>query len=116
VGNERRVTLASKDAILPGLRPPVPQPDWVSRFRVALVALRFAHREGMSTTVRAIEARRLVDSLLDPIAVEGMPRIELSALGEEFAPAFDRWASELATWLRLPARRESRPRQSRRRR
>ncbi len=103
-GNERRVFLASNGPILPGLRPPVPQPDWVTRFRVSLEALRFARRDGMSNTVRAIEARTLVEPLLDSIASEGMPKLNLSALGEESAPAFDRWASELGHWLRLPAR------------
>lgn len=103
-GNERRVLLASKGAILPGLRPPVPQPDWVARFHVSLEALRFARLDGMSTTVRAIEARKMVEPLLDSISAEGMPSLTLSALGEAFAPAFDRWASELGYWLRLPAR------------
>ena len=58
----------------------------------------------MSTTVRAVEARKLVEPLLDSMAAEGMPKLNVSVLGEEFAPAFDRWASELGYWLRLPAR------------
>lgn len=104
VGNERRVFLASKGAILPGLRPPVAQPDWVARFRVSLEALRFVRQNGMSPTVRAIEARKVVEPLLDPIAAEGMPKVNLSALGDEFVPAFDRWTSDLGYWLRRPAR------------
>ena len=48
VGNERRVGLPPKVPILPGLRPPVAQPDWVSRFGVALEVLRFTDRGSMS--------------------------------------------------------------------
>jgi len=100
VGNERRVLLVGTRSILPGLRPPVPQPDWVSRFRVALAVHRFVRQDGRSTTVQAIEARLLVEAHLDPIAAEGMPKPNLDALGDEFAGAFDRWAAELADWLR----------------
>jgi len=82
----------------------VPQPDWVARFGVALAVLRFSERDGMSTTVRAIEARRLVDSLLDRMAAESMPRPDLSAIGDEFASAFDRWLVDFVHWLRLPSR------------
>ena len=40
VGNERRFTLLPKVLILPGLRPPVSQSDWVARYAVALEVLR----------------------------------------------------------------------------
>lgn len=104
VGNERRVFLTQKGAILPGLRPPVPQPDWVSRFGVGLDVLRFVERDGMSTTVRAIEARRVVESLIDKIEGEGMPKPNLDAMGDEFGRAFDRWLVPLVDWLRRPSR------------
>lgn len=104
VGNERRVFLTQKGAILPGLRPPVAQPDWVSRFGVALDVLRFVERDGMSTAVRAIEARRVVESLIDRISSERTPKPNLDALGDEFATAFDRWLVDFVFWLRKPGR------------
>jgi DNA-binding transcriptional ArsR family regulator len=100
VGNERRVTLTHGGKILPGLGPPVVQPDWVSRFGVALEVLRFEDRAGMSTSVRAIEARRVVESLRDRITSEGLPRPNLAAWGNDFAPAFDRWVAQLVDCLR----------------
>ena len=104
IGNERRVGLPPKMLVLPGLRPPVVQLDWVARFGVALEVHRFAERDGMSTTVRAIEARRLVDGLARRMSAEGMPMPNLNATGDEFAFAFDRWLVELAHWLRAPSR------------
>jgi hypothetical protein len=99
VANERRVGLPPKIRVLPGLRPPVAQPDWVSRFGVALEVHRFAERDGMSTTVRAIEARRLIDGLARRMSAEGMPMPNLTATGDEFASAFDRWLVDFVAWL-----------------
>lgn len=104
VSNERRVSLTRKGVLLPGLRPPIPQPDWVTRFGVVLEVLRFIERDGMSESIRAIEARRLVDSLMDRITSEGLPQPNLDAFGEAFAAAFDRWLVDLVYWLRLPSR------------
>ena len=104
VGNERRLVLTKPGEILPGLRPPIVQPDWVARFGVALEVLRFAARDGMSPSVRAIEARRLVDGLLVRIASEGLPEPNLEAIGSDFADAFDRWVVQLVYWLRSPSR------------
>ncbi len=104
VGNERRVSLAGKGTILPGLRPPVAQPDWVTRFGVVLELLRFVERDGMSESIRAIEARRVVESMTDGITNEGLPQPNLDAFGEAFAAAFDRWLVDLVYWLRLPSR------------
>lgn len=96
VGNERRVALTRDGEILPGLRPPVAQPDWVTRFGVALEALRFARQNGLSPSVRAIEARRVVEGLQTRITSEGLPQPNLDAFGEDFATAFDRWLVDLA--------------------
>ncbi len=104
VANERRFVLPPKIAILPGLRPPVPQPDWVTRFGVGLEVVRFVVRDDMSTTVRAIEARRLVDPLINRMSTEGMPIPSLGATGDEFAYAFDRWLVDFVYWLRLQSR------------
>jgi DNA-binding transcriptional ArsR family regulator len=104
VANERRFALPPKVPLLPGLRPPVTQPDWVARFGVALEVLRFSKRD-LSATVRAIEARRLADSLLDRVSSEGMPMPNLGAIGDEFAFAFDPWLINLVDWLRAPTRR-----------
>lgn len=104
VGNARRVTLTKASDILPGLRPPVAQPDWVDRFSVALEVLRFEEREGMSPSIRAIEARRVVESLRDRITSEGLPKPNLAALGDDFATAFGRWVVDLVDWLRAPSR------------
>jgi len=104
VANERRVGLPPKIHILPGLRPPVLQPDWVSRFGVALAVDRFAGRDGMSTTVRAIEARRLIEGLTRRMSAEGMPMPNLDATGDDFASAFDRWLVDLVAWLRVASR------------
>jgi hypothetical protein len=104
VANERRFALPPKVPILPGLRPPVPQADWVARFAVALEVLRFSERDHVSTTIRAIEARRLVISLADRLSTEHMPMPYLDAGGDAFAIAFDRWIVRLIDWLRAPTR------------
>jgi MarR family len=104
VGNERRVTLIQDGRILPGLQPPVTQPDWVARFGVALEALRFEGRDEMSTSVRAIEARRVVESVRDRITSEGLPQPNLEAVGDDFSIAFDRWLDDLVYDLRSGSR------------
>jgi hypothetical protein len=104
VGNERRLVLARPGEILPGLRPPIVQPDWVARFGVALAALRFDCQEGMSPSVRSIEARRLVEGLLARIRSEGLPEPDLDAFGDRFSNAFDRWVAQLVDSLRGPSR------------
>jgi hypothetical protein len=104
VGNERRVALTRGGAILPGLQPRIAQPDWVTRFGVALEVLRFAGQDGMSPSVRAIEARRVVEGLRTRITSEGLPQPNLDALGADFADAFDRWVVELVDDLRSPSR------------
>jgi hypothetical protein len=104
VGNERRLALARADEILPGLRPPIAQPDWVIRFGVALEVLRFAGQGGMSPTVRAIEARRLVEGLQTRIQSEGLPMPSLAVFGDQFSGAFDRWVVQLVDSLRSPSR------------
>ncbi|MBI2781803.1 MAG: hypothetical protein HYX55_08425 [Chloroflexi bacterium] len=104
VANERRFVLPPNVLILPRLRPPVPQPDWVDRFKVALEILRFLVHDDMPVTVRAVEARRLVDSLMRRISTAGMPIPDVSATGNEFASAFDRWLVDFIYWLRLPSR------------
>ncbi len=103
VGNERRVALVRNCDILPGLRP-LAQPDWVSRFGVALAVLRFAGQEGMSPSVRAIEARRLVEGLRTRILGEGLPQPDLEALGDDFGAALDRWVVHLVDSLESPSR------------
>jgi hypothetical protein len=105
VGNERRLTLTRADEILPGLTSPVVQPDWVTRFGVALEVLRFTRQEGMSPSVRAIEGRRIVEGLRTRILAEGLPQPNTSALGDQFADAFDRWVVQLVDFLRSPSQR-----------
>ncbi len=104
VGNERRLTSTRPGEILPGLRPPVEQPDWVARFGVALEVLRFAGQDQMSSSVRAIEARRVVESLQTRILSEGLPQPNTDAFGDEFSSAFDRWVVQLVDNLRNPSR------------
>ena len=104
IANERRFGLPPRLHVLPGLRAPVAQPDWASRFGVALELFRFELRDGMSTTVRAIEARRLVESLGDRMSAERAPMPNLDATGDEFASAFDRWLVGFVAWLRAPSR------------
>ena len=104
VGNERRVTLTRAGEILPGLRPPIAQPDWVAQFGVALEVLRFAENGAMSPSVRAIEARRVVEGLRPRILSEGLPQPNLDALGDDFSTAFDRWTVQLVDSLRSPSR------------
>lgn len=65
-----------------------------------LELLRFVERDGMSESIRAIEARRVVESMTDRITNEGLPQPNLDALGEAFAAAFDRWLVDLVYWLR----------------
>ena len=104
VGNERRVTLTRAGEILPGLRPPVAQRDWVAQFGVVLEVLRFAENGAMSPSVRAIEARRVVEGLRPRILSEGLPQPNLDALGDDFSTAFDRWTVQLVDSLRSPSR------------
>jgi hypothetical protein len=104
VGNERRLVLTKPGEILPGLRPPIVQPDWVARFGVALEVLRFAERDGMSPSVRAIEARRVVEGLLARSTSEGLPEPNLDTFGDQFSSAFDRWVVQLVDSLRGPRR------------
>lgn len=100
VANERRYELPPKLSILPGLRAPVSQPDWVKRFGIGLAVHRFLSRDDMSTIVRAIEGRRLLDSLTDRIASERAPEPYLDGVGDEVVGAFDRWVVYLVDWLR----------------
>jgi hypothetical protein len=69
------------------LHEPVVQPDWVARFGVTLEVLRSAGQEGMSRSVRAIEARRVVDDLRTHILAEGLPKPDLDAFGGDFSDA-----------------------------
>ena len=103
VGNERRLLLTKPGEILPGLRPPVVQRDWIVRFGVALAILRFDRENMMSPSVHAIEARKAVESLLTRIATEDLPEPNLDALGEQFLSAFDRWRVQLVDSLRNPS-------------
>ncbi len=97
VGNERRLLLAGKREILPGLQPGMVQHDWVTRFGVILRVLRFADQmDEMSTLVRAIEAKAVVQPLIEGIRRERLPLPELDVQGEAFAPAFDRWVVALS--------------------
>lgn len=104
VGNERRVAVTQPRDILPGLRPPIAQPDWVTRFGVALEVLRFVGQDGMSPSVRAIEARRVVEGLRTRILSEGLPMPNLDAFGDRFSSAFNRWVVQLVDSLRGPSR------------
>lgn len=100
VGNERRVRLGPA-AVLPGLRAPVHQTDWVTTFGVALEVLRFQARGEGPSSVRAIEARRLVEQLRPRIASAALPEPNLAAIGTDFGVAFDRWIVDLVDRLRL---------------
>lgn len=105
VGNERRVVLAQRGELLPGLRPGVEQPDWVARFRVALEVVRFADQgDGMSPTVRSVEARSVVERLLASIKIEGLPRPDLDTPGQQFGRAFDQWVGRLSQSLAVVGR------------
>lgn len=104
VGNERRLVLTKPGEILPGLRPPITQPDWVARFGVALEVLRFERQDTMSPSVRAIEARRLVEGLLARIRSEGLPEPDLGMFGDPISGAFDRWVVQLVDSLKSPSR------------
>jgi hypothetical protein len=104
VGNERLLLLTKPGEILPGLRPPVVQPDWVARFGVALEVLRFDGQDGMSPSVRAIEARHVVEGLQARITSEGLPDPDLDTFGDQFSSAFDRWVVQLVDSLREPSR------------
>lgn len=97
VGNKRLVLIAGREELLPGLRRAVQQPDWVARFRVALEVLRFGDEsDGMSPTVRSVEARSIVEPLLATIQSERLPRPDLDAKGDQFGRAFDKWVGDLS--------------------
>lgn len=99
-GNERRLFLAQPGALLPGLEAPIEQRDWVSAFAVALAVRRFERRGNLSSSVRAIEARRLVAGLQKEIVSAGLSEPDLDALGTAFASAFDHWAASVGDHLR----------------
>ena len=99
VGNERRVRLGPAD-VLPGLQAPVQQTDWVATFGVALEVLRLQGRGHGPSSVRAIEARRLVEQLRPRIVSAGLPEPNLAAIGNDFGVAFDRWIVDLVDLLR----------------
>jgi hypothetical protein len=101
VGNERRVRLANVD-VLPGLRPPIEQRDWVGTFGVALEVMRFQRREPGSPSVRAIEARALIERLRPGILSAHVREPDMTAVGLDFGVAFDRWVADLIYDLRLP--------------
>jgi hypothetical protein len=104
VGNERRFALTKPGEILPGLQPPIAQPDWVAQFGVALDVLRFEEKNGLSRSVRAIESRRIVEGLRSRILGEGLPQPNLDVFGDDFSDAFDRWVVSLADSLRGASR------------
>ena len=104
VGNERRASLATKSFLLPSLRGPIPQPDWIHRFGPALLVLRFLEGSDLSPTVFAIEARRVMDSARNPLSTEGAPILRDDAFGDEFMHAFRRWLVDFTYWLRLPSK------------
>jgi hypothetical protein len=104
VGNERRFALTKPGEILPGLQPPIAQPDWVAQFGVALDVLRFEEKDGLSRSVRAIESRRIVEGLRSRILGEGLPQPNLDVFGDDFSDAFDRWVVSLADSLRGASR------------
>ncbi len=108
VGNERRFVLPPGVPILPGLVPPVAQRDWVLRYRAALLVHRFLELDGMSTIVRAIESRRLIEPIVDAMSAEGMPIPELSVTGAAFAGVFDRWLADFVDWMEPKAGEEPR--------
>jgi hypothetical protein len=58
----------------------------------------------MSTTVRAIEARRLIAGLARRMSAESIPMPNLDATGDEFSSAFDRWLVGFVAWLRAASR------------
>lgn len=97
---DRRLILASSARLLPGVRSPIRQPDWASRFKVLVVVLRLESRAALTPTVRAIEARRLLESMRDTISVEDMPKPNLEAVGMGFAESYDRWLVSLVDWFR----------------
>ncbi len=100
VGNERRVSLPARMSVLPGLRAPVVQPDWVTRFAIALDVLRFSEQDEMSPSVRAIEARRLAERHKVGMTSEDLRHPNFDAVGLEFGAAFDHWVVDLVGWLR----------------
>lgn len=69
---------------------------------MALSVHRFLQVDDGSALVCAIEARRLVDPLVDRLAAEAMPTPDIGATGLEFGSAFDRWVDDLAMWLAAP--------------
>jgi hypothetical protein len=102
IGNERRMTLGFGGKVLPGLRPPIVQPDWIARFAVALSVVRFKGGWDGPTSVRAIEARRLVEDLRPRIDAGGLPQPNMDVSGDEFATAFERWTVRVVEFLRSP--------------
>lgn len=103
VGNERRAFLPKGAVVLPGLRQPVRQPDWVARFGVALEAYRFSMGREMSPSVRAVGARQVIEDVGDWMASEGVPQPSRDAVGVDFGGAYDRWVLKLVDWLRSPS-------------
>lgn len=100
-GGDRRFARLPRTSVLPGLKAPISQADWVSRFKVALALLRFERKAGLSPALRLVEARRLAESMREVIIGEGMPRPVFDETGPEFLRSYDRWIGEVTQWLRL---------------
>jgi hypothetical protein len=96
----QRFSLDTSVEVLPGLQPPIAQPDWVVRFGVSLRVLRFLSMPIDSRIVRSIEARRLVERESSGLVSGDLPRPDMTVLGERFDGEFESWVVRLARDLR----------------
>ncbi len=98
VGQERRVELAPDSIVRPWTGTQASRwTDQVARWTVAIGALdTIAATSSMNRAVAAIERRAWVKASLTTIVAAGMPRPDLSVLGEGFAVEYERWADGIA--------------------
>ena len=74
-----------------------PARDEASRWRCVLATLDLTGRiEGAPDSVRAIEGRATVDTIMGALAAGGLPRPDTSVLGSGFSVALETWCDALA--------------------
>ncbi|MGH2748046.1 MAG: hypothetical protein ACRDKB_09005 [Actinomycetota bacterium] len=87
---------------LRGVATPLPKlfPAWKPIFRVisGLLVVE-ARQEALSKAARAVEARRVVESLKGALEAASLRRPDLTVVGEDFWQAFSNWATETMTGL-----------------
>ncbi len=104
VGREDRVLLERGSPLRALLEPDgIPSIDWATRWRV-LRAVERVDRATRDTPndVRLVETRIVAETQWPDLATAALPRPDLTATGDAWGPAFNKWMEQLAAilWMR----------------